>query len=322
MRHDPPQPANGLAPIRVEHADMDFGKYLRACPCGSEKKFASCCKPKRLDNVIQSPEDVRRDRRPDWRIAVIAQIAEDIPPAYPGGPAHPKGSYVSLIHQAKHPSLGYLSFTTPHATALALNVAVRSASNATSIKQEIQLQDIPSPSGRVKRVHPDELFFTYIEDSMTSVNFSFQALETYCNSVMARTENFTTFAIKTKEGDKTYDRKQVERYCSTEDKLLQVLPVILQMQNPKSSLQWHHFKKLKKIRDDIVHMKSRDMYSNAQNDSNTLFFELFDYHPLAFPKFAFELIWLYCQTSVPRHHQPYWTQRFIDYLGKEIEKHY
>ncbi len=301
---------------------MDFEKYIRWCPCGSKKVFDKCCKPKNLNNVIQSPDDAKRGVRPDWRIAVISQIAEDVPAAYPGGPSYKKGSYVSVVHQAKHPLYRSVSFRTPHATALSLSIAVKNASLATELKKKVTLIDTLTPEGKGKRIESDEMFFDYLEHIMVAVNFSFQALETFCNSVIARTEDLKTIEVKTKNGVKTLEKKEIERACSTEEKLLQVLPTILKLSKIKDTLHWQLFKKLKEIRDNIVHMKSRDMYSNINNDSNTLFFTLFDYHPLVFPKISFQLIWLYSQTSIPRHREPIWAQRFIDYLGKEIEKYY
>src|SRR3972149_651565 len=112
---------------------MDYQKYLLKCPCGSHKSFSNCCKPKNLHNVIQSPKDAENDTRPDWRIAVITQTVADIPEAYPGGPSHKKGAYVALVHEARHPRLGKFGFTTPHATALSLGAAVKSASFATEL---------------------------------------------------------------------------------------------------------------------------------------------------------------------------------------------
>jgi hypothetical protein len=68
--------------------NLDFDKYLKNCPCGSKKRFAECRKPKRLDNILKFSDDPKQDARPDWRIAVISKIFEDVPPTYAWGPSH------------------------------------------------------------------------------------------------------------------------------------------------------------------------------------------------------------------------------------------
>jgi hypothetical protein len=300
---------------------MNYERFLQGCPCGSKKKFRNCCKPKKLDNIFEFPDGKIPNVLPDWRIAAITQIAQDVPAAYPGGPSHKKGSFLTLAHHESHPRYGKLGFTTPHATALSLSVAVKNASIATETKKKIVLIDSPSPTGKAKHIGPDGVLFDYLEYSMVAVNFSFQSLESYCNSIVARTDDVDSIEIKTKEGNKTYSKKEIERNLSTEEKLLLVIPSILKLKNPKDTIQWHNFKKLKKIRDDIIHMKSRDMYSTISGDASSLFYELFEYPPLVFPKISFELIWLYSRTPVPRHHEPPWAKRFIDYFGEVLEKY-
>jgi len=300
---------------------MNIERYLNNCPCGSQETFQKCCKPKKLDGVFEFPEGQEPEVLPDWRIAAISQIVQDVPAAYPGGPSHKKGSFVTLIHHEKDPQKGIISFTTPHAAALSLGAAIKNAIKSIELKAGIVVLNVPGPSGQSKLYGPDNVLFDYLECSMASVNFSFQALETYCNSVLARAANVETLEIKDKKETKILNKKEIERNLSTEDKLVLVLPKLLNIDNVKSTLQWHHYKLLKDIRDSIVHMKSFSMFSKVEGDASTLYFKLLEYNSLVFPKIAFELIWLFSQSNVGGNYQPPWAKRFLYQLGNGIEKY-
>lgn len=300
---------------------MNYELYLKNCPCGSQKRFDVCCKPKELHNIIQSPQDKETNSRPDWRIATIIQTAEDVKAAFEGGPAHPKGSYLSVIHHSEHPTHGRLGFITPHSSALSLNISVKCASTATELKKSLVLSETLAPEEKSKTINPSDILFDYFEQSMASVNFAFQSLESFCNSIIY-TATQDKFELSRGGDTKKFSRDDVERKCSTEEKLSIILPLILKIKNPKGTQLWHNFTKLKDIRDSIVHMKSYDMYSHIKDDPNTLYYSLFDFYPLAYPKFAFEVIWYFSQTEVAKHTKPIWAQRFIDFFGKEIEKYY
>lgn len=300
---------------------MDYELYIKNCPCGSQKSFSACCKPKELHNIIQSEQDIETDSRPDWRVATIVQVAESVPATFNKGPAHPKGSYLSVIHHSEHPSHGKLGFITPHSSALSLNISVRSASLATELKKSLVLSGTLAPEGISKTINPPDILFDYFEQSMISINFAFQSLESFCNSIIY-TASQETFELSRRGKIQKFSKDDVERKFSTEEKLSIVLPKILKLKNPKGTQIWNNFTKLKNIRDSIVHMKSYDMYSHRNENPNTLYYSLFDYYPLAYPKFAFEVIWYFSQTEIAKHNKPIWAQRFIDYYGKEIEKYF
>lgn len=300
---------------------MNIERFLKNCPCGSQNTFQNCCKPKKLDGVFVFPEGQEPEVLPDWRIAAISQIVADVPAAYPGGPSHKKGSYVTLIHHEKDPQKGTISFTTPHAAALSLGAAVKNSIKCIELKDRFMMLDVPGPSGQSKLYGPDDVLFDYLECSMASVNFSFQALESFCNSVLARADNVETLEIKDKKETKNLNKKEIERNLSTEDKLTLILPKLLNVENVKSTLQWHHFKQLKDVRDSIVHMKSYSMFSKVEGDASTLYFKLIEFNPFVFPKIAFELIWFYSQSTVGGNYQPPWAKRFLFQLGNDIEKY-
>ncbi|MBU0561777.1 MAG: SEC-C domain-containing protein [Bacteroidetes bacterium] len=295
---------------------MDYLKYLRNCPCGSQKKFANCCKESDSDEYLKLDSN-----RPDWRVAVSGQIAEDVPAAFPGGPSHPKGSYFVVTHFTKHPTYGLMGFKTPHTSALCLSSSLKNSINATKAKSELGMHDIISPDGMSKSIDPYYTLFDYYEFSMISINFAFQAIESYCNSILSAFPN-NEFTVTRKGNNEVFSKDEVERKCTTEEKLCDIIPALLDVKSPKGTMAWHNFTKLKNYRDSIVHTKSHDMFSHVDDSYTTLFYVLYDQYPLIYPKFAFEIIWYFCLSSNQKFNQPEWAKRFLHYLGFEIEKYY
>lgn len=297
---------------------MNYEEYIKSCPCGSQKEFLNCCEQKILNNITQSPIDKQNDNRPDRRIAIIVQTASDSPPAYKGGPSHPKGSYLAVTHFAKYNN-DLMGFITPHSSALFLSISVKNATLATKLKNQLKIRDVPSPDGLAKMIYPDNLLYDYYEYAMVSINFAFQSIEAYCNSVISSSIK-EKFNLERNGKRSTLTKNEVERKCATDEKLATILPDILTVKSPKGKRVWQNFKILKEFRDSIVHMKSYDMYSHINDSPNTLFYKIYTNHAFIYPRFAFDVIWYFCQTSNAKHQKPYWAERFIDYLGKEIKQ--
>ncbi|WP_138921952.1 hypothetical protein [endosymbiont of Tevnia jerichonana] len=107
---------------------------------------------------------------------------------------------------------------------------------------------------------------------------AFTAMEAFVNEVIPDDFKYHTHRkseIIIEEMDKT----QIERWLSIEEKFSTVLPEILQTPSPKKLRCWQGFKKLKKIRDRIIHMKAADRKSSGP-ETPTLWHELFNVEPL------------------------------------------
>ena len=53
---------------------------------------------------------VQKDEFGDWRIAAVTTLAQDVPAAFPGGPAHKAGAPVYLSSFTKHPKHNVIGF--------------------------------------------------------------------------------------------------------------------------------------------------------------------------------------------------------------------
>ena len=228
----------------------------------------------------------------DWRVYAKVTLGKDIPPTYIGGKGHKAGTPIYLLHFVKSKEFRYLSFITPNLTALSLNIAVRSSTEANKIKSQLIYEDCDGVKGKYKNVSKQttSLLYDFFESYMVSVTYSFQALEIFCNSLISRDSNIKYYSdIKNQTALKW--GYEIERDLSTEDKISIILPQIKKVAIPKNDPLWQEFIDLKYFRDSIVHLKSPDIFSKIENaDKDFLFFRIFKNDPLRFPKTAINVI--------------------------------
>lgn len=229
-----------------------------------------------------------QDNFGDWRIRAVLTIAKDIPPAFPGGPSHKKGSPMYLTHVAKSKSNNTIGFITPDVSAMALNISINASKKASRIKGKIKYEKIISPWGDGISVTKEttQSLFNYFENFMTSIVFSFLAVEGYANSLISLEPNHL-FSYKEQQFTANY----VERNISTKEKVKYILPQITNRRINNSDRVWQDFILLKNARDAIVHIKYKDLFSNKDTiDDSSLYFNFLNNEPALFPKYGYEVI--------------------------------
>lgn len=254
----------------------------------------------------------------DWRIQAATRLAKDVPAAFAGGPSHKTGTPVHLATSTRDTKNRPVGFVTPSAVALALNIAMKSADGAKELYAGLVFKDVLTPQGKGRNINYKdvELLYDYFEYCMIAVTFSFQALETYCNHTIAN-ELTGTFDLQRRKDVKTYTPLELEREASTEEKLCNVLPVILGIASPKGKRVWENFIKLKRARDATTHLKSTDQYPNQYSktqvvDRDTLFYQFLNNDPADFPIFAIVMIKYFAEVKgVPR-----WLLEPLKFISK------
>ena len=226
----------------------------------------------------------------DVRCHATARLKTDLPAAYTGGPSHKAGTIIysaTLTRDSKGKLIGFLR---PSPVALSLNIAIKESKKAIKLRQTIAFQDNVTPHGPGKGVATENSphLFDYFECCMVAVAFSFQALEVFCNDIIARNVK-GTYKLQRRNGMADFSVDDLQRYPSTEEKLATILPDILNIDSPKSETVWQHFKELKRIRDTTIHLKSHDAYKQ-DIDEESLFYEFFRTEADKFPQFALEMI--------------------------------
>jgi len=253
----------------------------------------------------------------DWRIEAVTRLAQDVPPAFPGGPSFKTGDRLYLTTLTRTSKNELIGFTTPNASALALNVASSAARRAVELKAQFSFKSGPSPFGTSNYIPSDQndLLFSFFESSLVCVTFSFQALEAFCNYSISRMWR-KPVEFKKRKKKETLDHETAEREISTEDKLKSVLPTIYDVPTPSGKALWERFIKLKRARDACVHIKYQDQYPlRSQIDQESLFFQFLDNDSASFPEVAAEMI-AYFYT---KQEQPRWLQQSPPLRSTNVE---
>lgn len=130
-----------------------------------------------------------------------------------------------------------------------MNLAFSAARRAVELKAQFSFKSGLSPFGTSNSITSDQndLLFTFFENCLVSVTFSFQALEAFCNYSISRTWRKP---VEVKKGKKkeTLHHEAAERSISTEDKLKSILPKIYDVPTPSGNASWERFIKLKHAR--------------------------------------------------------------------------
>lgn len=227
----------------------------------------------------------------DWRIENVTTLAEDLPSNYPGGPDHKAGARVTTVTVTRRSSGDLISFETPGATALALNIAIVAARKAEELRSRVKYVSAVSPYGPGQTVPGESstALYDFLEQCMIAVTFSFQALETFCNYSITR--NLTgKMVIRLKRGEENLTASEIERFLSTGEKLAKILPKLLDIPTPSGKAIWERFVKLQQARDATMHLKGFDQNPQSSIDRESLFFQLLNRDPFEFPETAVALI--------------------------------
>ena len=102
-------------------------------------------------------------------------------------------------------------------------------------------------------------------------------------------------------------KNTIERWESTEVKIGEILPEILKIESPKGKREWEEYKKLKDIRDRIIHLKSVDQ-KVVKDGPDSIWKILFDEEVPNYPGIAKNLI-AYFYEKKPEL-KPRWYKNF------------
>lgn len=188
----------------------------------------------------------------DWRTRIATKLVKDAVSPY--GTPLKAGTTLTLLNMVKHEGKE-IRFSDPSAPALFLNQSrhlLKSAHELLPI-HNVQFSTKGDTSTRV---------FDYLEFVMGSIVFAYTALECFANEEIPN-----EFYYEQKQETGLYvarNKDWIERHMSLDEKLDKILPRITKIASPKGKTVWHPYGLLRKLRDRIIHMKSKDrMYSKA-----------------------------------------------------------
>jgi len=147
-----------------------------------------------------------------------------------------------------------LRFDVPNFTSIFLSKSEKELLSAKEIYKTLINSKLPVRERFVLTKEDTVTLFNYLEHVQAAITMAFTAVECLANDLLP--DNFV-YEEKCKGIEtRKYDRKEIERWISTIDKLALVIPQALKIKSPKTYNFWPKFTKLKDLRNDIVHFRS------------------------------------------------------------------
>ena len=232
-----------------------------------------------LRSLALSGSSMKADEVVDWRVWKLAVVAAD------AGIAK-AGDHVYVITSLKDSVHGPFSFITPNPIALALEVSIRAAKRATELRAALVVENAAAGSW----LTPKSLQQLYLcfQECMIAATFALQGLEAFANLVIVQA-NVPTIDIERKKVVQKWTPDQVERGCSTEEKLGTIVPSLRKTATIKGTALWERFRELKDLRDLSTHLKSLNQYKRGSPDDSTLYYRLLSADLLDCPRTAIEI---------------------------------
>ena len=170
-------------------------------------------------------------------------------------------------------------------TALALSIAIAADQRAAELREHVTPEKFETEIGPYYTIPDEKLsgFYDFIEQSMIAILFSYQALEAFGNlTIQDKLGDTGTYAVIRTIAKVTqkiaWTAPDVERKCSTEEKITEIVPKLLGMSFNKGNTVGQGFAKLKDSRDDVTHLKYHDQHGAAMayygGDSSSVFFRM------------------------------------------------
>lgn len=193
----------------------------------------------------------------DWRYRAVTTLAKDFKSPW-SGILHKKGTPVSVSTSVRH-GKRTIGIGDPSAPALFLNQSYKAYE--LSQKNHPLLIENPDALG-------DDLsafVYDYLEQIMASIIFAYTAIEAFANEEIP--EDYIYEAERrSSEILIAYKKDSIERQISLDEKIGSILPKTKNLPTPKGLKIWADYVELKRLRDRIVHLKSKDRLRSKAND--------------------------------------------------------
>ncbi|MDD2388427.1 MAG: hypothetical protein PHP23_01655 [Desulfobacterales bacterium] len=213
----------------------------------------------------------------DWRTKHVSQVTKD---------CFIKGKKISAGTACYSPTSTIqdsteVSFPPPSPTALFLSIAFNNFKSSKPLYNEI-----------IKSCLNDEFtgLFNYFEYTIASIIFSFNALESYANDKIVEDKYYEK---KFKSGIYgALSSKRIE-WLSLDEKIGNVLPQQLNVKTPKGTVLWEAYIRLRKLRNKIVHVTTKDQNKSNINTGmypENIWSDLLQSHDENYPEISINII--------------------------------
>ncbi|WP_348810868.1 hypothetical protein [Flavobacterium maritimum] len=163
--------------------------------------------------------------------------------------------------QAKHADKSIIYFS-PNNISLSLSLMKKSYKK--SQKQLNKLLENRNEKLIKLSENDKEVLYEYFESITTSIIFAYIAVESFANAAIP--EDYIYEKINDRKIKESWTKENIERWFSTSQKISEILPIVLKTDDIKEQAFWLEFKKLEKIRNDIVHQKTIESGTKLDSD--------------------------------------------------------
>jgi hypothetical protein len=187
----------------------------------------------------------------DWRIGVTntSQVTLQEVPFQKFEP----GS-IRTVANIELSTLRELTIPIPNASALLLSGSNDAFVRAQEIWKLNELDVIQAPKVNFKT---DNDAFRFLELKMHAILFAFTSIEAFANESIPDDYVYVRHQHSEVILEASF-KKSTERHTSLEEKLEHILPNVFKVKSPKGTACWADYRKLKTVRDRLIHMKSED----------------------------------------------------------------
>ncbi|MEN5171570.1 hypothetical protein ABE427_02365 [Acinetobacter higginsii] len=143
-----------------------------------------------------------------------------------------------------------IKISLPNEIGLSLNIAER------SLLEAVRNNKLLSEAVADEKIFYKEnikVFYDYLESIQVAIVFSYKAIESFCNAIIP--QDFVYIKVNHKGIEERYKLKEIERWIPTSEKLTEIVTSVLKCDSPKNEFFWPFFKKLEKLRNEIIHSK-------------------------------------------------------------------
>lgn len=186
-----------------------------------------------------------------------------------------------------------ISFFTPNGISIFYSKAVKEYNIAASNYNEIIKPYLKVDF--IYNVPPENVpkLYDYFESIQSCIIMVYSAIEALCN--VAIPEDFTL----TKKGNKgiteIWNKTNIEKWMSTEEKAGKIVPEVLKIAGPKNLPFWAGFKQLKEIRDQIIHQKQS--LTEPDQTETSFYGTLMEESIFEKIRAGFDLVHFYCEVD-------------------------
>lgn len=208
----------------------------------------------------------------DWRIKYIWNLEEELKKVPWNERTHDWDNWSVFIFDTNFLfDKNKISITMPEMTALYLNI-----SNKNYLSSRKYISNF-NKDKTTWYVHLEEEAFNYLEDIIVAIVFAISVLEVFFNQLLLdKDRNVILWVEKMKDWKERSLKVEDIEWLSLEIKITEILPIMFDLKDVNLEKIISQFKALNKLRNDIIHLKSKDLKQNINIKNIILWKRIFD----------------------------------------------